>query len=404
MTEVLQPALPWDILREIAVNCPPKTCATLICTCTFFSHEAAASMLRNYVISLYDEFSTAGFVKFLRPGKRKKPRYPFVRHLALRYNPHFPVHAPLSPDTAKELADAFALMTGLVAVRIREYTMVNWPVIGDAISSLPSLRRIDMYEAGPRSCQSFLSLQSANLRSIQLNISDLESERAPWVSSHPVQLFGRWTSTLTELQYHSPFVPEVQYTPSCYPEVYPMMRTLSICHRGRVDLIPYIRAFPNLAHLTVEILSRLDDEHEYRTSNLRSQREVQHLGPASKHPSWQELVQCNGFLVDLYALALSCRISHIRLDNYIEDDRHLPLLLAVLADARPIHLNIFGFSGILCHPTDSLSSVLRTQGAPRLESLVVTCLIRECHQDHVASALVGTVQVVLGQATLVYLS
>ncbi len=107
-----------------------------------------------------------------------------------------------------------------------------------------------------------------------------------------------------------------------------MMRTLSIYYCGRVDPIPYIRAFPNLAHLGVEGHIQLNDEvHEYRTSNVLSQREVQRLGPASQHPGqWWELVQFDGTLADLYALALNCRISHIRLD--FMEDTHLPLLSA----------------------------------------------------------------------------
>ncbi len=66
-------------------------------------------------------------------------------------------------------------------------------------------------------------------------------------------------------------------------------------------------------------------------ANARSNTEV----PVSPHLGWRELVECNGSLaIDLYALALNCRISHIKLDRCTEDI-HLPLLPAVLADARP---------------------------------------------------------------------
>ncbi|KAI0762208.1 hypothetical protein C8Q74DRAFT_1288801 [Fomes fomentarius] len=168
-----------------------------------------------------------------------------------------------------------------------------------------------------------------------------------------------------------------------------MMHTLSMSHRGRMDPIPYIRAFPNLAHLRVHCTSRINNSvHEDRTSNARSQREVEHLGPASQRPGWRELIQFNGTLVDLYALALNCHIAHIRLHDYT-DDKDLPLLSTVLADARPIHLNIYGFEGILHHPTDSLSAVLHTQGASHLESLVVSCLIYGYtpHEDVVSALL-----------------
>ncbi|KAI0750523.1 hypothetical protein C8Q74DRAFT_1374096 [Fomes fomentarius] len=341
-TDVLEPALLWDILREIAFICPRGTCTTLMRTCTFFYHEVAASILSHEIL-LHNESITTSFLEFLHAGKNQMPRYPLVRHLALRLS------LSLSPDTAKGLADAIALMTGLVTVQIpreignfwptlSDFTIGNWPALSDAIASLPSLQRIFIHGAGPQSCQFLLSLQSANLRSIDLDITDRELKEelsgqrlsAPWLSSHLVQFFGRWTSTLTELRYHTPFLPAAQYTPSYYPEAYPMMRTLSICHRGRVDPSPYIRAFPILAHLDVHMQSELNDLfmwHEYRTSNVLSQREVQRLGPASQHPGqWWEFVQFNGTLADLYALALNCRISHIRLD--FMEDTHLPLLSA----------------------------------------------------------------------------
>ncbi|KAI0762217.1 hypothetical protein C8Q74DRAFT_1371308 [Fomes fomentarius] len=405
MADVLGPALPWDILREIAFICPGEICATLMRTCTFFYHEAAASIL-GHTIHLYNDSVVTRFLRFLRAGK--KPRYPCVCHLALCFDRHSA--SPLSLDSAEALAAAIALMTQLVVVDIiREDTLGDWPAIGHAIASLPSLRRVFIEEVGPRSCQFLLSLQSVKLRSIKLDITDHEPEEerpvqplisTPWLSLHPVQFFGRWSSTLTELQYHSPFLHAPQYTLSCYPEVYPMMRTLSIFQSGHVDLIPYIRAFLNLAHLGIDTESQLDsdDVHEYHTSNIvRSQREVQCRGPVSQHSGWQELVQFNGPLVDLYALALNCCISHMKIEDCIVD-AHISLLSAVLADARPIHLNI-GLIG----PMDSLCSILQTQGASCLESLVVFFLIYQCtpHED-VASALVSTI--VLGQGTLVYLS
>ncbi|KAI0762201.1 hypothetical protein C8Q74DRAFT_1371294 [Fomes fomentarius] len=384
MTDILEPALPWDILREIAFICPRRTCATLMRTCIFFYHEAAASIL-GHEIMLYSTYSTAHFLNFLHAGK--KPRYPCVRHLDLHYT-----YSPPSPDSAKALADAIALMTGLVNLVIHsgEYTFMHWPAVGDAVASLPSLRQIVIENAGPRSWQIFLSLQSTKFRSVKLHISDSdrEPERTPWLSSHPVQLFGRWTSTLTELRYSSPRLLAPQYTPPFHPEVYPMMRTLWICHGDSMVPSPYIRAFPNLAHLHVHCTSRIYGAvYEDRTSNIRSQREVQLLGPAPQHSGWQELIQFNGSLSDLYALALNCHISHIKLDNRM-DDTPLPPLSTVLADARPSHLNIHWCPWSLPETKNSLPEILQTQGASRLQSLVVSCEIYEATPfEDVASAL-----------------
>ncbi|KAI0762202.1 hypothetical protein C8Q74DRAFT_1371295 [Fomes fomentarius] len=385
MTDVREPALPWDTLREIAFICPQRTgtCATLMRTCTFFYHEAAASILAQE-IRLYGEPRTVGFLKFLHAGK--KPRYPCVRRLDLRYN----YSRALSPDSAKALADAIALMTGLVGLRIRsgEYTMRHWPAVGDAVSSLPSLRHIVIEDGGPGAWQILLSLHSTKLKSVKLDIYDGRSERTSWLSSHPVQLFGRWTSTLTKLEYSSPRLPAPQYTPPIHQEVYPMMRTLLICHDGHMDPVPYIRAFPNLAHLRVQCTSHIyGSVYKARTSNIRSQRELQLLGPAPQHPGWQKLIQFNGTFSNLYALALNCHISHIQLAQYM-DDTNLPLLSTVLADAQPLHLNINWFTGGLDHSTNILPPILLTQGASRLESLVISCKIDRCtaHED-VASAL-----------------
>ncbi|KAI0762210.1 hypothetical protein C8Q74DRAFT_1450508 [Fomes fomentarius] len=372
MAELPEPALPWDILREIAFICPRETCSTLMCTCAFFYHEAAASIL-GQEIWLHNEHMTSGFLKFLHAGK--KPRYGCVRHLTLRFGLNLP-----PPDIADALAHAIALMTELVVVEIGsgELTLRDWPAIGDAIAFLPSLRQIYIGGADTRSWQLILSLQSSRLRSIKLGISDCETEEE--LSLHPVQLFGRWTSTLTELAYHRRYAPLVRDASPSHSAVYPMMRTLSIRHHGRLDPTPYIRAFPNLAHLNADTRLQLNDDiHEYRTSNIHSQRERQRFGPTSPShvPGWRELIQFNGSLVDLYALALDCRISHVRLDEYT-DDIELSLLSAVLADARPIHLSIYGFDGILRHPTDNLASILQTQGGSRLESLVVSCQIDGC--------------------------
>ncbi|KAI0793626.1 hypothetical protein C8Q74DRAFT_1402517 [Fomes fomentarius] len=393
MADILEPALPWDILREIAFICPRGTCTTLMRTCAFFNHEAAASILSQR-IRLRMESTAKGFLKFLQAGK--KPRYPCVRHLALRFNRH----SPLSPETANALAEAIALMTGLVVVEVGfgEYTIGNWPALRDAIAFLPSLRQIFIENAGPRSWQFLLSLQSAKLRSIKIDFFEREPEpeeelsgqrlSAPWLSSHPVQSFGRWTSTLTELAYYCRYAhPTAHDAFSRYSEVYPMMRTLSMCHRGHcLDPTPYIRAFPNLAHLEVNPQSKLDRDQD-RTSNTH---EVQRLRPVSQHrdAGWRELVQFHGPLVDLYALALNCHISHIKLDTCLQD-MDLPLLSVVLADTRPTHLHIFGYDGVLHHPNDSLSSILQTQGASRLESLVVSCLIKNHipHED-IVSALI----------------
>ncbi|KAI0762213.1 hypothetical protein C8Q74DRAFT_1220244 [Fomes fomentarius] len=364
MTDILEPALPWDVLREIAFICPQKTCTTLMRTCTFFHHEAAASILGHEIL-LYSPDSTARFLNFLHAGK--KPRYPCVRHLDLHYT-----HSPPSPDSAKALADAIALMTGLVNLVIHsgEYTIMHWPAVGDAVASLPSLRQIVIENAGPRSWQIFLSLQSTKFRSVKLHISDSdrEPERTPWLSSHPVQLFGRWTSTLTEFQYSSPRLPAPQYTPPFHLEVYPMMRTLSICHGDSMNPSPYIRAFPNLAHLHVHCTSRIYGAvYEDRTSNIRSQREVQLLGPAPQHSGWQELIQFN---------------------NNRMDDTPLPPLSTVLADARPLHLNIHWSPWNLPKTQNSLPEILQMQGASRLQSLVVSCEIYEATPvEDVASAL-----------------
>ncbi len=169
MTDILEPAMPWDILREIAFICPRGTCTTLMRTCAFFYHEAAASIL-SHEIQLGNVSRTTGILRFLRAGKT--PRYPLVRHLALR------LHRSLSPDTTKGLADAIALMTGLVTIRVSpgKFTIENWPAaIRDAVASLPSLQRIFIHGTSvPQSCQILLSLQSANLRSVELDITDRE--------------------------------------------------------------------------------------------------------------------------------------------------------------------------------------------------------------------------------------
>ncbi len=300
MTDALEPALPWDILREIAFICPRGTCATLMRTCAFLNHEAAASIL-SHKIRLFGEYSTVDFLKFLRAGK--KSRYPCARHLAfcfdrrLKHAFQLPPYDPmLSPDSANALAHAIALMTGLVVVDYGLSTVEQWPAIGDAIVSLPSLQTIMIQRPGPPTWQLLRSLKSTQIRSIILGWFQETPTQHPSAvlhSLHPVQAFGSWTSTLTELEYLYPYVPPAHDASAGFPEVYPMMRALSIRHRAsRVDPIPYIRAFPNLAYMSVIVTmggQSSDDvyEHEhYRTLNVCSQRELQRLRPASQHSGW----------------------------------------------------------------------------------------------------------------------
>ncbi|KAI0708049.1 hypothetical protein C8Q76DRAFT_139706 [Earliella scabrosa] len=212
---------------------------------------------------------------------------------------------------------------------------------------------------------------------------------------HPVPFLSKWTSTLEELSckcWHT--YPDAQPL-SLFTEVYPKMRKLQIEYDYHLVAAHYIRAFPNLVSLhlwtghTAVIPDVQNNAAAERIDALRDENmQMQHrLGLDSLTSYWQHLDEYTGSLTHLYILGLTCRICAMRFDEAVSE-AHLPLLLAVLSHAQPVHLKIHGWAALLDHPTHRLAWVLQQADcARRLESLAIHLTLHSLNKRDMDVAL-----------------
>ncbi|TFK82507.1 hypothetical protein K466DRAFT_655684 [Polyporus arcularius HHB13444] len=357
-----------DILRQIAWSSDRQTCAALIQSCRFFYQEAAKRVLHDFVNLSYPR-DVGKFVRFLGPQPHARARH--VRELRIGVS-------RLSLKDLRALEGSIAQMDRLESLWIDEGEELFefCPSLLETLAGLTSLRRLRVCSAGELTWI-FLKALKSDLISISLNwmgsdenwFAEQGLDDDDWAVFHPVPVLAKWRSTLEELTCESWF------TASDLPvftDVYPNMRRLTIERDDFPLVAPYIRAYPNLACLSVqtdhvedirypEDVERL---HQHRALNIGSQQAVG--GPGT----WQHLGEYVGSLVDLYLLGPICHISRIAFTTQMTD-RHLELLSAVLSCAQPRHLKLEGDVSLLGHSTHSLPTILLGPASSRLESLVL---------------------------------
>ncbi|RDX49789.1 hypothetical protein OH76DRAFT_1403381 [Lentinus brumalis] len=391
------PILNIDILREIAWLSDRRTCAALVSTCRFFYQEAAKCLL-HYPVRLRDYFGrdVGTFVHFLGPDSRKRASY--VRDLRLQGCYH------VSPETVSAFQRVVSQMTGLQCLVIEDEVLCYIPSLTDTLADLTSLRRLQIIGAGERTCD-FLTYLQSNIISLSVDWDDDDGNwfrsqgmgEEEWADYHPVPLLAKWSSSLEELTC------EAWDTASTLPkftEVYPRMRRLVINGANSPLVAPYIRAYPNLASLSVQLSSVLDfhlpayeERSRHRALNICSQEAVD--GPGT----WQNLEEYIGSLADLYLLGLTCRIPRVVLLKYLSK-RDLEPLSAVLTYAQPTHLKLEGDGALLGHPTHSLQIILREAGLSQLESLVVAIDLYRAQKELDVGAELNMLAAVLIQLPL----
>ncbi|TFK78770.1 hypothetical protein K466DRAFT_469078, partial [Polyporus arcularius HHB13444] len=357
-----------DVLRQIVWLSDRQTCAALILSCRFFYEEAAKRIL-NDPVDLTRPRDVDNFVRFLGSQPQERARYVRELRIGVSWLSLQDMHALEGPISHMDRLESLVLDEG-------EDFLVLCPLLGEFLTGLTSLRRLRVYSAGELTGK-FLKALKSDLISITLDWMYCDDswfiERGMtaevWVSFHPVPLLAKWHATLEELNcenWHNASELPV------FTDIYPNMRRLTIDFDKLPLVAPYIRAYPNLARLSVQtyhdenIRSSEDAElmRQHRALNIASQEAVG--GPGT----WRHLGEYVGCLADLYLLGLTCHISRIALTTQMTD-LHLELLSTVLSYAQPKHLKLEGDVSLLGHPTHSLPAILLGPASSRLESLVL---------------------------------
>ncbi|RDX49794.1 hypothetical protein OH76DRAFT_512511 [Lentinus brumalis] len=368
-----------DILREVAFSSPPDTCARLMLTCRYLYHEAAKSTLQHEVY-LGCDAQIDKFLRFLVAEDHTRFRY--VRSLRLHLN-------LLSSDLVQKLFDNIAHMTRLTSLEMSdgELALETYPYIGDAVKRITSLQHLGSCTAGWLVI-AILNDLNCDLTSINLDwgavvdesFRDNRMKRETLLQYHPVPFLSKWTHSLSELRCSGGRTLNIPGDPEC-TAVYPKMRKLTITCDNFPDPLPYIRAYPNLTHLSAVFggFAHVESAH-HRKRNLQRQLDPRGTG------TWRHIEQYTGHLGSLYQLGLTCAIDRVRIDDPLLAESDFELLSEIIFHAKARHLKIACDGTLLLDQHTGLSATLLGYGASRLESLVVTILPRDKDMD-IGSAL-----------------
>ncbi|RPD56468.1 hypothetical protein L227DRAFT_603060 [Lentinus tigrinus ALCF2SS1-6] len=376
-----EPALPllnYDILLEVAYLADRRTCASLMLTCKVLNKAAAKSVLQPLSgrVILWTVKDVSLFLRFLHADPS---RFQYVREIDISLR----LMSPYTDDDVERLLDGLRRMERLNTLGIlhAEITLKN-SVFFNGVARLTTIKRLELQGAEDNACR-LLSQMQADLVFIHVDGLATVPERHfafyqdidEYFRSHPVPLLAKWTATLEELTW------EMYYPKHALPEftqVYPKLRRLSFISDSCPHVAPLIRAYPNLARLTVQKECTVDEDsltqqlRDRRAVNIQSQRDQ----GGSKTVTWTHLEELVGSVIDLYALGLTCRIPRVHINDSVTSwslERPVfEFLPAVLEYAQPRHLKVQGDGMLLIHPSYGLTTLLRSGSCPeRLESLVV---------------------------------
>ncbi|KAI0748746.1 hypothetical protein C8Q80DRAFT_1271104 [Daedaleopsis nitida] len=358
------PRLNVDIIREISTNLPLSACASLMRTSWFFYHETAKVALRH-IVYLFDTQRVELFARFVCAEDGRRFRY--VREVHIGADGY-----EISYPTLQWLSKNIPRMTSLTTIGLADEDGLDFaPELYAAIASLVSLRHLRIGGAGPMSA-SLLSVSRSKLQS--------------------AYLFSKSCDTLEKLDSHE------WYTPRNMPVstiVYPKIREFSFSGDDYPLILPYVRAFPNLAWLSLEDINYRDLLMADMTGGLITRLQEHHaLNVKSQMDAgtWNKLEQLVGSITDLYIFAPICHIDRLDLINDVlgsQKHRFHDMLFETLPFARPKQLQIISGSGaLLLHPTSSLAAILQTPAGSRLENLVLNIDLDENDSEgDVAAAL-----------------
>ncbi|RPD56451.1 hypothetical protein L227DRAFT_259069 [Lentinus tigrinus ALCF2SS1-6] len=361
--------LNYDILCAITYWADRRTCVSLMRTCKGLNKAAAKSVLQpSGGIYIWTERNTVLFHRFLHADPS---RFQHVRELHLGFK-------RMSPEALDGLLDDLRRMERLKTIGLTnaDATLENFPALADALAKLTSIQRLEICSIEGDTVRIFLSQTQADLISIRLEwdtVADGGIQRltSRWADYHPVPLLARWTASLEELTCDPLFFCQTDLPQ--FTEVYPKLRRLSLVGNSWPFIATFIRPYPNLARLAVDSdhdhfdINKhfLDDFlHTHRAFNIQSQEDE------DGGVIWPHLEELVGNAIDLYGLGLTCRVRRVHIDGFVYPE-DLEFLLPVLAYAQPQHLKAECGGSILIDPSQELTTLLRSSGTARLESLVL---------------------------------
>ncbi|KAI1782244.1 hypothetical protein LXA43DRAFT_1104473 [Ganoderma leucocontextum] len=384
-----------DILLFVLSLSSFQTATSMMATCYFLYHEGAKSILHDSPMTFDADMSEDNALALLRFIQAEDlSRCPHVCKLHVLMN-------SISDIVAESLIDLVPRMTSLKTLLVTiERALKSHPDLVPAFGSLRSIETLLVVNAGQCSCELVRALQS------QLVAAEIYFDTAgqrPLLSSnpdfHPLIMLQKSPPTLKTLL--SGFLVDNKFELMIIlrpPDVtYPNMHTFVLHECPPIILSPYIKLFPNLAHLCVKYHSPSpweDGQPNLLSSILPQVQRVMNLelpvlAPSGVSLAWTNLQEYTRPLMDLWALGLTCPITRLTLED-VPATRSAPLALTdVLAYARPTELAI---TFRKCSLTDVLEtdflSALHTKGASGLRSLMFVVWLHagDCDLD-VARAL-----------------
>ncbi len=372
ITLILMPGLNnLDILLEImAVSRREDRAHLMAASRALYSHGARFLLREPPHIETQQQLLS--FLAFL--SAQTDVRSKFLRHLELS-----PLYSWSTPACVR-LADALSRIHTLQSLTIsgRYYGCLADPELISALAALPSLQELRVHSYG-LDCLDLLKTLRAQVRRLIVdcpayyneNIFNKFADDDEWTAHHPIVVLEHSAPTLEELSiscWSTHPDPEVAPSPNI---IYPRMHTLSIKYGSLPVVLPLIRAYPNLEHLSFDFRYASPDEiEEYRLCNLNQQ--------ILAGCTWRHLRAFAGDLADLYVLGLTCAIERVTLRTpavylgWPGTHRLGPTMVPVLTKARPRSLELDGWLTDVRGPRgDGKFAMFRGEGASRLETLTV---------------------------------
>ncbi|KAM5534489.1 hypothetical protein V8D89_011821 [Ganoderma adspersum] len=344
------PTLHDDVLLAILSHSSLKTVTLMMATCHLLYHEGAKAILRNWPVafdSIGSELKARSLLCFLQAEQLSRCSH--VRRLYISMQ-------TMPSAFARSLAGLLPFMTSLKSLLLDiEHPLRYHPSLFSAFVALRSIEDL-VVKGAERSCELIQSLPSS-LVSAQLFFTPQNEEaRQPLYSTaefHPLAILQRSALTLKTLTCGFWWDIDPRAFISLPKVSYPNMHTFVFYESRSPTLAPYVKSFPNLAHLAIadsSLTPRWHSDHAQLAVIQRKMNLAQCSAPES--PSWKQLCDYDGRLVDLWFLGLSCPIPRLILDD-TPTERPPLALTDVLAYAHPTELTI-AFSR--CSLTDVLRS------------------------------------------------
>ncbi|KAI0768797.1 hypothetical protein BD413DRAFT_561559 [Trametes elegans] len=321
--------LNFDVALSLVRFCSRTTIRTLMQTCRALYEEGVRCLLAD--VTIHGAAQLGPFLAFLNAGDDVR----FRSLCALRLSFQNPQSPP--PEVVEQLLRAIPKMTALESLEIDCSNLLwEYPALNDAFAALRSLRNLKAVLWNAANLPLVTHAQSP-IRSIHVDSS---------VEEEPGVLFQSFSSTLEEIWYFqrtaglSTPLRLTTRPPDRPPPIYPKVWKMNLGGMTPPRTIEYVKTFPNLTHLILDLTHPYSDLDGPRSEALEilEQHRMANREDASSAPYWTHLQCYRGYVADLYLLAIRCPIHEVDLHELFEDE--LELLAAVLEDVRPKHLTL----------------------------------------------------------------